>query len=184
MLSLSFAAQAIAQACEANYPPPTASAKTTTFGPGIAPEFDTSDPVNLIPAPKISLYYGPSDPGHKADSSFAVKSGSVNMNLNFPDDAVVLEHINSIKAVECTDESVIVSFNDLTGFETALGSWLERESLILITNHLGNCDVEFERGFFKVDNLVPNQADLSITSNASKQQMDHIAGMYMPISVR
>ncbi|KAE8389553.1 hypothetical protein BDV23DRAFT_97278 [Aspergillus alliaceus] len=176
ILSFGFVGQVIAQSCAADYPPSvsTAGATTTTFGPVLAPEIDTSDPVNLIPAANISLYYGPSDTD-AGDSSFAVTSGSVNMNLEFSHDAVVLEYIESIKSVQCSDGSVIVAFKSLAGFETAFQSWSLRESLILITNHLGNCDVEFERGFFKVDNLIPNQPDLSITGNASKQQINHIA---------
>ncbi|KAE8327108.1 hypothetical protein BDV39DRAFT_205240 [Aspergillus sergii] len=172
ILSFSLVNQALAQSCAANYPPsPPVASATATLGPVPAPGLDTSDPIHLIPAPKVSLYYGSldSEPSNKA------ASGSVNMNLELNHDTVVLEYIDAIGSVKCTDESVIVAFKNAAGFETALRSWPLEENLILITNHLGNCDAEFERGFFKVDQIASDESNLSITCNASKYPIEKIA---------
>ncbi|KAE8165242.1 hypothetical protein BDV40DRAFT_297839 [Aspergillus tamarii] len=172
VLSFSFVSQALAQSCAANYPPsvPVASA-TATLGPVPPPKLDTSDPIHLIPASKVSLYYGSLDP----EPSNKPASGSVNMNLELNHDTIVLEYIDAIRSVKCTDESVIVAFKDAAGFEAALQSWSFENSLILITNHLGNCDAEFERGFFKVDQIASDESNLLITCNASKQPITEIA---------
>lgn len=180
ILSFSLVNQALAQSCAANYPPsaPVASA-TATLGPVPAPDLDTSDPIHLIPAPKVSLYYGSLD----SEPSTKAASGSVNMNLELNHDTVVLEYIDAIGSVKCTDESVTVAFKNAAGFEIALQSWSLEENLILITNHLGNCDAEFERGFFKVDQIASDKSNLSITCNASKHPIDKIAGTHFMVSV-
>ncbi|KAE8378042.1 hypothetical protein BDV26DRAFT_262400 [Aspergillus bertholletiae] len=172
VLCFSFVSQGLAQSCAANYPPSVPVAgDTATLGPVPAPDLDTSDPVHLIPAAKASLYYGSLDP----EPSKKGGSGSVNMNLELNHNTVVLEYIDAVDSVKCTDESVIVAFKNAAGFETAMQSWSLEENLILITNHLGNCDAEFERGFFKVDQIVSNQSNLLITCNASKQPITQIA---------
>ncbi|KAA8644258.1 hypothetical protein EYZ11_005903 [Aspergillus tanneri] len=168
---LSFGVHALGQsACAANYARANA---TVTYGPVAAPNVDTSNPANLIPAANISLYYGSSYDA--SQSKPALSSGSINVTLDFAHESVVLEYIDALKTVHCTNESVRVVFEHSEAFQTASESWSLHENLVLITNHLGNCDTEFERGFFKVDSIVSNPSDLSITGNASKQEIQHIA---------
>ncbi|KAF7589526.1 hypothetical protein BBP40_004191 [Aspergillus hancockii] len=165
----------LAQSCAADYSRSVAATSTTTtFGPVAAPDIDTSNPVNFIPAVNVSLYYGSSQ-SQAPNGAVADSHGSINMNLELTSNTVVLEYIDSVKAVECTHDSVVVAFQDDAAFQLAVDSWLLEESLIMVTNHLGSCDTEFDRGFFTVDSLTTDAPNLSITCNASKQQISKIA---------
>ncbi|OLN81031.1 hypothetical protein CCHL11_09995 [Colletotrichum chlorophyti] len=141
---------------------------THTFGPSVAPGIDTKDPVNIVPATNISLYYSATE---------VEEQGSINMTLALNNPAVVLEHVDAVKTVVCGDDELTVSFSDSDAFDEAVKDWSEsEEGFILITNHLGNCDAEFERGFFLATGLKSNQDDLSITVAASKEELNNIAG--------
>ncbi|WYZ45016.1 hypothetical protein EsH8_VIII_000332 [Colletotrichum jinshuiense] len=139
-----------------------------TFGPSIAPGIDTKDPVNIVPAANISLYYSASE---------TEEQGSINMTLAFNNPAVVLEYVDAVKTVVCGDDELTVTFSDADAFDEAVKDWSEsEEGFILITNHLGNCDAEFERGFFLATGLQSDKGELSITVAASKEDLANIAG--------
>ncbi|KAF9881521.1 isoamyl alcohol [Colletotrichum karsti] len=141
---------------------------TYTFGPSVPPNVDTKDPVNLVPAKNVSLYYSAAD---------SEEQGSINMTLALNNPAVVLEQVDAVKSVVCGDDELTVSFSALEAFDEAVKDWSEsEEGFILITNHLGNCDAEFERGFFLATGLKSNKDDLSITVAASKEELTNIAG--------
>ncbi|KAF0331877.1 hypothetical protein K4K61_011088 [Colletotrichum sp. SAR11_59] len=141
---------------------------THTFGPTIAPSIDTKDPVNIVPAKNISLYYSATE---------TEEQGSINMTLALNNPAVVLEQVDAVKSVVCDDNELTVSFSGSEAFDQAVKDWSEpEEGFILITNHMGNCDAEFERGFFMATGLTPSRDDLSITVAASKEELTNIAG--------
>ncbi|KAI8228281.1 hypothetical protein K4K54_002349 [Colletotrichum sp. SAR 10_86] len=141
---------------------------THTFGPTIAPGIDTKDPVNIVPAKNISLYYSATE---------TEEQGSINMTLALNNPAVVLEQVDAVKSVVCDDNELTVSFSGSEAFDQAVKDWSESdEGFILITNHMGNCDAEFERGFFMATGLTPSRDDLSITVAASKEELTNIAG--------
>ncbi|KAJ3953848.1 hypothetical protein N0V92_009678 [Colletotrichum tropicale] len=141
---------------------------THTFGPTIAPGIDTKDPVNIVPAKNISLYYSATE---------TEEQGSINMTLALNNPAVVLEQVDAVKSVVCDDNELTVSFSGSEAFDQAVKDWSEsEEGFILITNHMGNCDAEFERGFFMATGLTPSRDDLSITVAASKEELTNIAG--------
>lgn len=141
---------------------------THTFGPTIAPGIDTKDPVNIVPAKNISLYYSATE---------TEEQGSINMTLALNNPAVVLEQVDAVKSVVCDDNELTVSFSGSEAFEQAVKDWSEsEEGFILITNHMGNCDAEFERGFFMATGLTQSRDDLSITVAASKEELTNIAG--------
>ncbi|KAL0944692.1 isoamyl alcohol [Colletotrichum truncatum] len=141
---------------------------THTFGPSVPPNIDTKDPINIVPAKNISLYYSATETNDQ---------GSINMTLALNNPAVILEQVDAIKTVVCDDDELTVSFSDAESFDEAVKDWSEsEEGFILITNHLGNCDAEFERGFFLATGLKSNKDELSITVAASKEELANIAG--------
>ncbi|KZL84543.1 isoamyl alcohol [Colletotrichum incanum] len=141
---------------------------THTFGPSAGPGIDTKDPVNIVPATNVSLHYSATE---------TEEQGSIDMTLAFNNPAVVLEHVDAVKSVVCADDELTVAFSDAGAFNEAVKDWSEsEEGFILITNHLGNCDAEFERGFFLATGLKSNDDELSITVAASKEELTNIAG--------
>ncbi|KAI6365783.1 hypothetical protein MCOR25_005271 [Pyricularia grisea] len=159
---------------------------TTTFPPCKAPDVDTSDKKNIIPAPQVTLFYGddgskPTSPpfansttGH--NTTVPAPQGSINMTLTTNNSFVALEYIDSITKVKCSKDLLTVKFSDIEAFDIAAKNWESLESgLIIVTNGQGNCNDEFERGFFKVDDVKPNQDDLSITCTASSQKIEQVA---------
>ncbi|KAK2041913.1 hypothetical protein LZ31DRAFT_501626 [Colletotrichum somersetense] len=146
---------------------------THTFGPTTAPGIDTKDPVNIAPAANVSLYYAGAA-GESADTQ-----GSIDMKLAFKNPAVVLEHVDAVKAVVCADDELTVAFSDAEAFGEAVKGWTasaDEGGFVLITNHLGNCDAEFERGFFLATGLMADEESLSVTVAASKEELANIAG--------
>ncbi|TQN67371.1 hypothetical protein CSHISOI_08068 [Colletotrichum shisoi] len=167
---------------------PAANA-THTFGPSTAPGVDTKDPVNIVPAVNVSLHYSAATKAAKTDTETddeqqqqqqQQQQGSIDMTLAFKNPAVVLEHVDAVSAVVCSDDGLTVSFSDADAFLEAVKDWSESSTdgggFVLITNHLGNCDAEFERGFFLATGLTSNQGSLSVTVAASREELADIAG--------
>ncbi|KAJ0157995.1 hypothetical protein CTA2_12568 [Colletotrichum tanaceti] len=216
---------------------PAANA-THTFGPSTAPGVDTKDPVNIVPAVNVSLRYSAAaKTGNKYDTADHThaetdtgteeekekaeeqqqqqQQGSIDMTLAFKNPAVVLEHVDAVSAVVCSDDEITVSFSDADAFHKAVKDWSASSSssssssstdggaggFILITNHLGNCDSEFERGFFlagtstgtgtgtgtgtstttttntvTTKGLRSDKGSLSVTVAASRKELADIAG--------
>lgn len=136
------------------------------FKPCPRPEGDTQNRKNLVPKKEVHLSY---------DSAEDDSPGSIDMKLLLNNPAVVLEDVEDISGAACSDGSVTVSFSNREALEEALGDWTEDKAFILITNHLGNCDSKFERGFFLANGLESNFEDLTITVNAAKQGLEQIA---------
>ncbi|KAH8888139.1 hypothetical protein GQ53DRAFT_655086 [Thozetella sp. PMI_491] len=157
---------------EDSAPAPSPLTNTTaTYGPISAPDIDLDDITNVIPKTNVSLYYGQAPVPNATEVQGA---GSINMTLAMGKGTVALEYISAIRNVSCSDDSVIVSFNDKTAFQSALDSWSAEESLVLVTNHLGNCDAELGRGFFKVDSVASNYTN-TIVCSASPHEIQDIA---------
>ncbi|KAH6683506.1 hypothetical protein F5X68DRAFT_210753 [Plectosphaerella plurivora] len=98
------------------------------------------------------------------------------MNLAFNNPAVVLDDVESVSNVTCGDDVLTVTFATLEAFDEAVEDWDIDEPFILITGHSGNCAVEFERGFFVVDDVVSDKAELTVTVTATKGELPDIAG--------
>ena len=90
--------------------PSTNSAKL--YVPSKRPRFDRHNPKNVVPSKNTSCYYS-------ANST----SGSMVVNNTMKYPTVVLEDIASIINVDCTADSVAVTFNDTTTFEKAQSAW-------------------------------------------------------------
>ncbi|KAK7960736.1 hypothetical protein PG988_011950 [Apiospora saccharicola] len=148
---------------------------TRTFTPITPPGLDSSKKENILPAANVSLYYGAAAAQGGSNLRGSNNGGLVNLTLAVSTGAVALEYIDAITNVDCGDDSLTVSFGNDEAYKTALDSWSAMETLFMITNHLGNCDVEFERGFFTVDKVAPGASANTISCSASKEQMQSIA---------
>ncbi|GFF32048.1 hypothetical protein IFM46972_03417 [Aspergillus udagawae] len=119
---------------------------------------------SIEPAPAISLYY-------QAVNSSSI-GALVQADLYLP--SIVLEDINDLSSVACSAESVTVTFNSSTTFNQAYSSW-RRADLLLVTNHLGNCDAEAERGIYHAKSLLFDASTLTITASTSKTNLQEQA---------
>ncbi|GKT65997.1 isoamyl alcohol oxidase/reductase/dehydrogenase [Colletotrichum tofieldiae] len=136
---------------------------TTTLRPVLRPECDKKDPANLVPSNDITLSYG------AADESLV----SVVLAMKYP--SVVLEEVAAIAAVACADSSITVTFNETAAFEQTSREWQALDDFVMVTNHLGNCDVEKERGFFLVDTITWDEGSLQVIANAHKSDVANTA---------
>lgn len=141
---------------------------TNVFAPVAAPHIDTQDNAYIVPQKNISLFY----------ASNITTGGSlvVNHSMIFP--TVLLEQIASISNVDCTADSVAVTFNDSSVFATAQSTWTTNETVVWITNHLGDCDPELERSFFVVGSLAFDNETLVATASSTKANVSSTAGEF------
>ncbi len=140
---------------------------TNVFTPAVAPSVDTNDVALVVPATNITLFY----------SSNASAEATINVNNAMIYPTVVLEHIAAVSNVDCTETSVSVTFNDSTVFAATQTAWdAEGGQFVLITNHLGDCDVELERGFFLVSSLEYDTTNFIITAEAASTNLSATAG--------
>ncbi|OJK01747.1 hypothetical protein ASPACDRAFT_59397 [Aspergillus aculeatus ATCC 16872] len=112
---------------------------------GIAPEKD------------ITLYY--------QAASQPLTAATVDAQMNLP--TVVLEDITTISSVSCSAEAVEIVFASTTDYQRSVSAW-PSSSFILLTNHLGNCDAENERGVYLVDSSTVGSANNTITAQTTR----------------
>jgi hypothetical protein len=140
---------------------------TNVFAPVTAPHIDTQDNAYVVPQLNVSLFY--------ASNVTAGGSLVVNHSMIFP--TVLLEQIASISNVDCTADSVAVTFNDSSVFATAQTAWTTNETVVWITNHLGDCDPELERSFFVVGSLAFDNETLVATASSMKANVSSTAAI-------
>lgn len=141
----------------------SATNTTTTLVPVLRPECNKADPANLVPSKDITLNYG------AKDESLV----SVTLAMKYP--SVVLEEVEAVAAVDCAATSITVTFNATAAFEQTSRDWQALDDFVMVTNHLGNCDVENERGFFLVDTVTFDAATLRVVANAHKSDVANTA---------
>ncbi|GAQ05466.1 hypothetical protein ALT_2787 [Aspergillus lentulus] len=115
---------------------------------------------SIEPVSAISLYY-------EAVNSSSI-GALVQADLQLP--SIVLEDVNDLSSVTCTADSVTVTFNSTTTFNQAYTSW-PRSDLLLVTNHLGHCDAEAERGIYHAASLLFDASTLTMTATTSKTNL-------------
>lgn len=132
---------------------------TTNLGPVMDPGCDVKKLANIVPTNVVALNYGSSG------------ESLVNVTLHLETPGVLLEQIEDISDVVCSNETVVVTFNSSTAFNAAVAEWSASDSLILFTNHLGNCDVEEERGVFLASSITSDNSTLAITALSEKKDV-------------
>lgn len=91
---------------------------------------------------------------------------------------IVLEELAAVSFVDCSETSVAITFNETDEFTSAQTNWAALEdSFVLITNHVGDCDAEFERGFFLADteSMVFHESNLTAVVSAEKTNVTQTA---------
>jgi len=144
------------------------SGGNVTLGPVSNPSCDPSDLNNIVPKSNLSLFYGSND------TSTPDSNAQVSLQMKVP--SVLLEEILSVRSVVCSDTGVVVTFDDLAGYEKSMSEWPASGDFVLFTNHLGNCDTEFERGLFLVDGLTFDETTLTVVATAEKSDFQSTAG--------
>lgn len=89
------------------------AAPTSYFGPVLNPHIDTANISFVHPQANITMYY--------ASNLTAASSMKINHTMKYP--TVMLEQIAAVTLVDCTADSVAVTFNDSTVFEITEASW-------------------------------------------------------------
>ncbi|KAI1078080.1 hypothetical protein F5B20DRAFT_241263 [Whalleya microplaca] len=121
---------------------------------------------NLVPSTNISLDYivGPNTNTHS----------TVGIILKPGHPAVVLEKIGAAK-VTCANDTVLIAFNDTAAFQRSLREWPQQGGFVLITNHMGNCDAQHERGLYWVNSLGWNNDLMIVAAHTEKTDVASVA---------
>jgi hypothetical protein len=137
----------------------------TTLSPIINPDTDTTNLGNLVPSTNVSLNWGMEG------------NSLVNVSLEMNHPTVLLEEVDDIATVDCEATSVTITFAHKDAFEEALSDWSDDETFVLVTNHLGDCDAENERGIFLTSGITSNNKTLTIIANGEKSDLNNTAGL-------
>lgn len=152
---------------------PTATSQhsraAATLGPVTNPLCDPSNLDNIKLKTNLTLLYGSKDP------TTPDANAEISLQMKWP--SVLLEEISAVKNVVCSDSSVAVTFADVAAYEMSVVKWPPIGKFIFVTNHLGNCDVEFERGLFLVASMTFDKSSLRVIAMAEKSDLQSVAGM-------
>lgn len=160
LLFASLASLAVAQA--------SSSSANVTLAPVTASSSSTSDGRSaLSPSVNVSLPYG----GGSDETANSV----INVGLTTSHASVLLEAIASVVSVDCsTAGAVSVTFDDADDLATAYAEWAGHPLLVLVTNHMGDCDTELERGFFTADSFATDASTLTLVATTQKSSISDI----------
>ena len=137
--------------------------------PVLDPSVNTAAIENVIPTTDVSLSYA-----NATDSA-----PCLNITLAMKTLTVLLETVASISVVDCSPTSVDITFTNTYAFSAAQDSWPTTGNFTLITNHMGDCDVELERGFFYVTSLAWSTTTLTATARSTAQNISAAAGEWL-----
>ncbi|WYZ33829.1 hypothetical protein EsH8_I_000105 [Colletotrichum jinshuiense] len=84
--------------------------------------------------------------------------------------AIMLENIETITDVQCSDTGVVLKFSATEDYNTCLGAWPAKD-FIIVTNHNGACDGEHERGIYVVEGYTFDNATLTLTASSSRAEI-------------
>ena len=137
---------------------------TTTLGPVLNPQAGSRGHKNILPSKQVSLNWG------------AEGSPLVNVSLSMNHPTVLLEEIEDIKTVDCEPSFVTIIFSDADSYDEALADWSDNGNFTLVTNHLGDCDAENERGLFLAYKITGHKENLAIVATGEKTDVNTAAG--------
>lgn len=124
----------------------------------------------LVPQNNVTLDYG------LTNSDLAAVN--VSLSTNYP--TILLETISNLTTVDCSPDSVAITFNNAQDLDDAYTQWSARGKLLLITNHMGDCDTEFERGFFVAGTYTADAASLTLTATTEKTDINAASCEFTP----
>lgn len=116
----------------------------------------------LIPQSNVSLDYGLNNTD--------LAAVNVTLSTNYP--TILLETISNLTVVVCSSDSVAITFDNAQDLDDAYTQWSSHEKLLLITNHMGDCDTVSERGFFVASTYAADASSLTLTATAEKTNIN------------
>lgn len=143
----------------------------STLSPITNPDVDPTKLSNIVPSKNVALNWG------------AEGNSFVNVSLEMTHPTVVLEDIGGIESVDCEPGSVSVTFSDKAAFNEALEDWSNDDRFVLVTNHLGDCDAENERGMFLAKSITSNSNTLTVVASGEMSDLANTAGLLSPTSL-
>lgn len=139
---------------------------STSSNATLAPVTIVSDDVNTFtPKTNVSLPYGTQN----TDLSL------VNVNLTTAYPSLLLETLSTVVSVDCASDSVSLVFDNSDDLASAYSEWSSHSVLVLVTNHMGDCDTELERGFFTADSYTIDESSLTLVASAQKSSINEVA---------
>lgn len=127
----------------------------------------SDDVPTFKPSSDVSLPYGT----QQTDQS----SVSVNLTTSYP--SILLESLSTVTSVDCASDSVSVVFDNADDLASAYSEWSSHSVLVFVTNHMGDCDTEFERGFFTADSYTTDDSTLTLVASTEKSSINDVACM-------
>lgn len=144
----------------------TKSARQTDDSAALAPVTIISDDVvTLAPIYNVSLPYG----------NLYTDLSLVNVNLTTSHPSILLETLSTIVSVDCASDSVSVVFDNADDLTSAYSEWSSHSVLVFVTNHMGDCDSEIERGFFTASSYTTDESILTLMASTQKTSISDVA---------
>ncbi|KAK3899802.1 hypothetical protein C8A05DRAFT_46229 [Staphylotrichum tortipilum] len=131
--------------------------------PVLSQDADTTNLGNLLPSTNVSLNWG------------AQGNGLVKVAMVMAHPTVLLEEVDDISSVDCQATAVSVAFGSTEGFDEAFADWSDNGDFILVTNHLGDCDTDNERGFYLVQAITSNRETRTVVASAHRTDVNSTA---------
>jgi hypothetical protein len=116
----------------------------------------------LVPQSNVTLNYGLNNTAQAALN--------ISLATNYP--TILLETIANLTTVDCSSDSVALTFSNAQELANAYAQWSAHDKLLLITNHMGDCDTEFERGFFVAGTYTADASSLTLTATTEKTDVN------------
>lgn len=138
------------------------AASNVTLSPVVVNNTDSAAN-SLTPQANVTLSYGLNGTDY------------LNVTVTTSSGAVKLETIESLASVDCSPDSVSLTFANADSLNSAYSEWSTHEELVLVTNNLGDCDTELERGFFLASGFASYEANLTLVASAEKKNVSDIA---------
>ncbi|KAL0940080.1 isoamyl alcohol [Colletotrichum truncatum] len=115
-------------------------------------------PAKFTPKTNVTLEYE----GLNATNAF------VHAEMKQP--SVLLEHIETISDITCSDTGIVLKFSATEDYNTCLSAWPSK-NFIMVTNHNGTCDSEHERGIYVVEGYTFDNTTLTLTASSTRVQI-------------
>ncbi|CAN8096470.1 unnamed protein product [Discula destructiva] len=139
---------------------------STSSNATLAPVAIVSDDVTTFtPKSNVSLPYG----SQNTDQSLL----DVKLSTSHP--SILLETLSTVVSVDCASDSVTVVFDNADDLASAYTEWSSHSVLVFVTNHMGDCDTELERGFFTANSYTVDESTLTLVASAQKSSINDIA---------
>lgn len=134
-----------------------------TLAPVVVNDTISNTTSSLTPQSNVTLAYGLNGTNY------------VNVTITTSTGAVNLETLANLTFVDCSTDSVSLTFADTESLNSAYAEWRGYQALVLVTNNLGDCDTELERGFFQATSFASYETNLTLVATAEKKNITDVA---------